>query len=159
MESRWVHGRPGYRCRHHRGPRTEQTPPTLYHREKQLITRIGHALHLHAAASPHTVVDKLRADHAVITCHPDRVAIWNQRHLLHALREYEKSHKHPPTPPRHRQRPTTTHAATTHHRSSSGHPPRHPPPATVGRHPQRVPPRRLTCTDGIFGKHRSQAPA
>ncbi|MBB5803583.1 DNA invertase Pin-like site-specific DNA recombinase [Saccharothrix ecbatanensis] len=75
MEARWAHGRPGYRCRHHHGARTEQTPPTLYYREEQLIVRIGHVLHLPAAASPHTVVDKLRADHAVITCHANRVVI------------------------------------------------------------------------------------
>lgn len=44
-------------------------------------------------------------------------------------------------------------ATTTSNRSSSAHPPRHPPTATTGRYPQRVPPRRLTCTDDIFGRH------
>ncbi|WP_157621243.1 hypothetical protein [Saccharothrix sp. NRRL B-16348] len=42
---------------------------TLHFREEQLIIRIGHALHLPAAASPRAVVDKLRADQAVIICH------------------------------------------------------------------------------------------
>ncbi|WP_461124367.1 recombinase family protein [Saccharothrix stipae] len=79
MESRWVHGRPGYRCRHHHGPRTQQTPSTLYFREEQLITRIGHALHLPAAASPRLVVDTLRADRAMIICHADRVVIEEPR--------------------------------------------------------------------------------
>ncbi len=63
--------------------------------------------------------------------------------------------QHPPPPPRHRQRPTTTRAATTHRRSNRGRPTRHPPAATTGWHPQRVPPRRLACTDGIFGKRRA----
>ncbi len=42
----------------------------------------------------------------------------------------------------------------TGHRSSRSHPPRRPQTAPAGRHPQRVPPRGLTCTDGIFDKHR-----
>ncbi|GAB2992158.1 hypothetical protein GCM10027184_52830 [Saccharothrix stipae] len=79
MESRWVHGRPGYRCRHLRGPRTEAMPPTLYFREEQLIIRIGHALHMPAAASPRPVVDTLRADRVVIICHADRVVIEEPR--------------------------------------------------------------------------------
>nr|WP_231648594.1 transposase [Saccharothrix sp. NRRL B-16348] len=61
----------------------------------------------------------------------------------------------PPPPPRHQQRTTTPRPATSRHRSGDPPPPRHPPSATTGRHPQRVPPRRLTCTDDIFGKHRA----
>ncbi|WP_231648534.1 integrase core domain-containing protein [Saccharothrix sp. NRRL B-16348] len=84
----------------------------------------------------------------------DRTLIWNQRHLLHALREYEHFYNtHRP----HQgiaKRPTTTCATTVSHRSSSRNPTRHPSTAAAWRHPQRVSPRRLTCTDDIFGKHR-----
>jgi hypothetical protein len=62
--------------------------------------------------------------------------------------------QHPPAPPRHRQRPTATTAATISGRPSIRHPPRHPPTATTGRHPQRIPRRSLTCTDGISAVQR-----
>ncbi len=58
----------------------------------------------------------------------------------------------PPAAPGHRQRPTTTTTATTKHRSDPDQSTRHPPTTSTGRHPQRVPPRGLTCTDAIFGK-------
>jgi transposase len=60
----------------------------------------------------------------------------------------------PQATPRHRQRPTTTTTARADHRPSPDHPARHPPTPTVGRHPQRVPPCRLTSADDIFGKCR-----
>jgi transposase InsO family protein len=57
----------------------------------------------------------------------DRTLIWNQQHLLHALREYEKFYNtHRPHQGINNGR-TTTPAATTNHRSSSRHPPRYPP--------------------------------
>lgn len=59
----------------------------------------------------------------------------------------------PPTASRHRLRPTATSAANTDHGSSSRHSAQYPPTAATGRHPQRVSPRRLTCTDSVFGKH------
>ena len=47
----------------------------------------------------------------------DRTLIWNQAHLLHALREYETAPQRAPASPGHRQRPTPTPAARTDHRS------------------------------------------
>jgi transposase InsO family protein len=82
----------------------------------------------------------------------DRTLIWNQQHLLHALREYEQFYN--------THRPTK--ASTTHDHYTPYHQPsptkqrssdRHPPTATTGRNPQRIPPSRLTSTDGILGKH------
>ncbi|WP_231648452.1 recombinase family protein [Saccharothrix sp. NRRL B-16348] len=79
MESHWIHSRPGYRCRHgHTGPRTDDRPAILYLREDHLITRIGRALHLPAAASPRTVADRIRANQAVAVCHADKVDIKGQ---------------------------------------------------------------------------------
>ncbi len=76
MESHWIHSRPGYRCRHgHTGPRTDDRPAILYVREDRLITRIGRALHLPAAASPRTVADRIRTNQAVVVCHADKVDI------------------------------------------------------------------------------------
>ncbi|MEV4315316.1 hypothetical protein [Actinocrispum sp. NPDC049592] len=41
----------------------------------------------------------------------DRTLIWNRRHLLHALREYEAVLQQPPASPRYRQCPITPIAA------------------------------------------------
>ncbi|MCW2897818.1 MAG: integrase [Streptosporangiaceae bacterium] len=84
----------------------------------------------------------------------DRTLIWNQTHLLHALREFESYYN------QHR-----------HHRTLNSAPLRPAPePITrpdrlnqldirrrdrLGRHPPRVPTRRMTCTDGVIGTHRS----
>ncbi|WP_158854480.1 recombinase family protein [Saccharothrix deserti] len=76
MDCHWVNGRAGYRCRHgHTGPRTGDRPATLYLREDHLITRIGRALHLPAAASPRTVAERIRANRAVVVCHADAVTV------------------------------------------------------------------------------------
>ena len=93
----------------------------------------------------------------------DRTLIWNQRHLLHALREFEDVLQRPPAAPGHRQRPPAAPAARTDHRSGPAHPPRHPPTRPPRRHPPRVRACRLTCTDEIFGKrnllaHHEKAP-
>ncbi|MFE2756360.1 integrase core domain-containing protein [Actinosynnema sp. NPDC059335] len=58
----------------------------------------------------------------------DRTLIWNQQHLLHALREYERCYN--------TRRPHQCRtAATSRHRSSSRHRTRHPPTAATGRPP------------------------
>ena len=46
----------------------------------------------------------------------DRTLIWNQAHLLHALREYERHYNRSPSPSGHRERPTAASAARTDHR-------------------------------------------
>ena len=83
----------------------------------------------------------------------DRTLIWNQRHLLHALREFEQFYNS--------HRP---------HQGIANARPLHPLPAPIPdpddrtrldirqtrptrRHPPRVPTCRLTCTDEVFGKH------
>ena len=82
----------------------------------------------------------------------DRTLIWNQRHLLHALREFEAVLQRPPTPPGHRQRPPAAPTARTDHRPGPDRPPRHPTTRPPRRHPPRVRTCRLTCTDEVFGK-------
>jgi putative transposase len=85
----------------------------------------------------------------------DRTLIWNQRHLLHALREYERFYNsHRPHQGIANARPLQPlPTPITDHRSRPDRPAQHPATPTFGRHPQRIPPRRLTSTDGIFGKH------
>ena len=98
----------------------------------------------------------------VLTCRRellDRTLIWNQRHLLHALREFEQFYNchrphqgianarplqalpSAPSPDRRRRLPSHTQA-----RPSRGHPP-------------RIPACRLTSTDEIFGRHKSRRPS
>jgi hypothetical protein len=50
------------------------------------------------------------------------------------------------------------HYGRCHHRSTAKtrSPPQYPPTPTFGRHPQQVPPCRLTCTDDIFGKRNAK---
>ncbi|MER5268871.1 integrase core domain-containing protein [Actinosynnema sp. NPDC002837] len=61
----------------------------------------------------------------------DRTLIRNQRHLLHALREYEHFYNtHRPT--KASPKPDTATTATTSHRSSSRHPTGHLPTTTIG---------------------------
>ncbi|MBP2329365.1 transposase InsO family protein [Kibdelosporangium banguiense] len=83
----------------------------------------------------------------------DRTLIWNQQHLLHALREYERHYNnHRPHQGIANARPLQTlpspitdpaHITT-----------RHPPTLKFGRPPERVPPCRLAWMDDIFGKRR-----
>ena len=47
----------------------------------------------------------------------DRTPTRNQRHLLHALREFEQFYRLPPTSPGNRQRPAAARTALTHPRS------------------------------------------
>ena len=84
--------------------------------------------------------------------------IWNQRHLLPALREFGQfcSSRRP-------------HQGIANARPLRALPMPFPPPTAAtrlhicrrdrpGRHPPRIPACRLTCTDEIFGKHRSSVP-
>ena len=85
----------------------------------------------------------------------DRTLIWNQRHLLHALREFEQFYNaHRPhqgianARPLHPLPPPITDP-------DADHPPRHTKTRPPRRHPPRVPTCRLTCTDEVFGKDRA----
>ena len=84
----------------------------------------------------------------------DRTLIWNQRHLLHALREFEQFYNaHRP----HRESPMPGRCARCPHRSpilTADRPPPCPQTRPSRRHPPRVPACRLTSTDEIFGKDR-----
>jgi putative transposase len=83
----------------------------------------------------------------------DRTLIFNQRHLLYALREYEFLYNtHRPHQGIANARPLTP-AARTNHRPAPARAPEHPPTRPPRRHPPRVRTRRLTCPDDILGKY------
>ncbi|MEW2386435.1 hypothetical protein AB0873_30865 [Micromonospora sp. NPDC047707] len=77
MDSHWVHGRPGYRCRHgHTSSRTKASPrpKILYLREDHLVDGIRHdrGLHRHHPAlrspDPEMVATYLRTNNMIIVC-------------------------------------------------------------------------------------------
>lgn len=77
MDSHWVHGRPGYRCRHgHTSSRTKSSPrpKILYIREDHLLDRVQHdrVLHRHHPAlrslDPEKVAGYLRTNNIIIVC-------------------------------------------------------------------------------------------
>jgi site-specific DNA recombinase len=81
MDSHWVHGRPGYRCRHgHRSSRTQRAdkPGNLYRREDHLITEIRTQL-THRGHSVDENADDveafLRAHNATIVCDTATVTV------------------------------------------------------------------------------------
>ena len=81
----------------------------------------------------------------------DRTLIWNQRHLLHALREFEHLYNE------HRPHQGIANARPLAHCPRRSpirrrHPAAHPPTRPARRHPPRIPACRLTSTDEIFGK-------
>jgi hypothetical protein len=86
----------------------------------------------------------------------DRTLVWNQAHLLHALREFEAFYNgHRPHRTLHSAaplRPTPTASSDPRHGPTRS--PRHPPTRSTRRHPPRVRPRRLNRTDGVFGTHK-----
>ena len=88
----------------------------------------------------------------------DRTLIWNQRHLLHALREFEQFYNgHRPHQGIANARPLHP-LPDTDHRPGQDRPPRHPTTRSPRRHPPRIPTCRLTCTDEIFGKSNVDQP-
>ena len=82
----------------------------------------------------------------------DRTLIWNQRHLLHALREFEQFYN------AHRPHQGIANARPLHPLPApitdpdADRPPRHTPTRPPRRHPPRVRTCRLTCTDEVFGR-------
>jgi putative transposase len=92
----------------------------------------------------------------VLTCRREllnRTLVWNQRHLLHALREFEQFYNcHRPHQGIANARPLR--AALTNSRAGRRRPPPHHPQARPPRrHPPRVSACRLTCMDEFFGKY------
>jgi putative transposase len=81
----------------------------------------------------------------------DRMLIYNQAHLLRALREYEYQLQHAQAPPGHRQRKAPATVTRSDHRTRPDHPTRRPPTRPPRRHPPRVQTGRLTCVDGVSG--------
>ncbi|WP_433136804.1 hypothetical protein ACQPZ8_32335 [Actinomadura nitritigenes] len=82
----------------------------------------------------------------------DHTLIWNQRHLLHALHEFEKLLQPASASSGHRQRTPIEAAASTDQRTRPDRPPEHPKKTTAGRDPERVRTCRLTCKDEVFGR-------
>lgn len=74
MDSHWVHGRAGYRCRHGRTsaqPASPNRPKILYVREDQLLDRIRSNSELRRQLGglvPHAVANFLRAGDMIIVC-------------------------------------------------------------------------------------------
>ena len=77
MDSHWVHGRPGYRCRHgctSTRTKTSPQPKILYIREDHLLHRIRHdrGLHRHHPAlcspDPEKLTACLRTNNMIIVC-------------------------------------------------------------------------------------------
>ena len=83
----------------------------------------------------------------------DRTLIWNQAHLLHALREFEQFYNaHRPHQGIANARPLCA-LPSPDPGTGRRHPPSHPQMRPPRRHPPRVSACRLTCTDEKFGKH------
>ncbi len=86
----------------------------------------------------------------------DRTLIWNQRHLLHALREFENFYNS------HRPHQGIANARPLHPLPTSAAkpeqlaPPQHRSTRPAEWHPSRVPPRSMTCTDMVFAKRRGR---
>ncbi|HEU5475474.1 MAG TPA: recombinase family protein [Actinophytocola sp.] len=80
MDAHWVHGRPGYRCRHgytSATPRPADGPCNVYHREDHLLDALPglltDTLGEDADRSPHDPVGTLREQDLLIVCtHHDR---------------------------------------------------------------------------------------
>ena len=82
----------------------------------------------------------------------DRTLIWNQRHLLHALREFEQFYNgHRPHQGIANARPLQPLPAPIVD-SGPNRQPRHTTTRPTRRHPPRVPTCGMTCTDEVFGR-------
>jgi hypothetical protein len=73
MDSHWVHGRPGYRCRHgHTSahPAAPDRPKTLYLREDRILALIGLSIEIEPAQPPDpaTLANYLRTQGITILC-------------------------------------------------------------------------------------------
>ena len=71
MDSHWVHGRPGYRCRHgHTSakPAPSDRPKTLYLRQDRILARIAANFGDSELPEPATFSEDLRAQGITIAC-------------------------------------------------------------------------------------------
>jgi site-specific DNA recombinase len=74
MDSHWVHGRPGYRCRHGRTsaqPATPDRPKTLYLREDRILARIALDIEPAQPPDPTKLANYLRTQGVTILCNAD----------------------------------------------------------------------------------------
>ncbi|MFL6120832.1 recombinase family protein [Actinophytocola sp.] len=74
MDSHWVHGRPGYRCRHgHTTAKLNASdrPKTLYLRQDRILARIAVNLAVSEPLEPAALADSLRTQGLTILCDAD----------------------------------------------------------------------------------------
>jgi hypothetical protein len=80
MDSHWVHGRPGYRCRHgHTSakPTAPDRPKTLYLRQDRILARVSADLKHVERLEPAALADYLRMHNVAILCDADACALVN----------------------------------------------------------------------------------
>jgi hypothetical protein len=87
----------------------------------------------------------------------DRTLIWNERHLRHALHQYEQFYNTHRSHQAMMQSRTPTSCPRTYHGSRTTRPPGHTPPRPTRRCPPRIPTCRLSCTDEILGRRSAGA--
>jgi site-specific DNA recombinase len=78
MDSHWVHGRPGYRCRHgdtSAKPATTDRPKTLYLRQDRILARIGANIEGAEPLEPAILAEDLRARGITILCDASTCAL------------------------------------------------------------------------------------
>jgi len=81
MDSHWVHGRPGYRCRHgHTSakPATTDRPKTLYLRQDHILARVAADLEDLEPLEPATLAESLRAQGITIVCDANACVLVNR---------------------------------------------------------------------------------
>jgi site-specific DNA recombinase len=80
MDSHWVHGRPGYRCRHgHTSAKPAPTnrPKTLYLRQDRIIARVGAELEHLESLKPAAMASYLRTRGITILCDAETCTLVN----------------------------------------------------------------------------------
>jgi hypothetical protein len=106
-DAHWVHGRPGYRCRHGRtsaNPGAPGGPKTLYVREDVIVDRISTMLvdRVDEASDgydvPRSLASYLRANNVTITCDADTVTVEESASPTTA-RQFVPTQRPPPQPP------------------------------------------------------------
>ncbi|NUT95264.1 MAG: hypothetical protein HOY78_24885 [Saccharothrix sp.] len=89
MDAHWVHGRPGYRCRHGRNsadPQSADTPKSVYWRDDRLLARMSETPIYRELASAHTsreVADLLRHHGLALLCDRSEITLIGNARLEH----------------------------------------------------------------------------
>lgn len=86
MDSHWVHGRPGYRCRHgHTSakPTPSDRPKTLYLRQDRILARIAANFRDSEQLEPAALAEDLRAHGITIVCDASTCALVNGSSTSH----------------------------------------------------------------------------